>query len=296
MAVQGSGWLGASALSLAFVCAGCADPSEPYRLAESYHLERLTPMDDGPQVERGRPNAILDGLNHYFFSLPTKLILWEWHVDDHELPPESEELLTAYLDANRLSTVKVRHNQYAPGAEWQRLTSNRDVGAGYRYTLGVLGWLHYTLLPGRLFAGFPILGAGEYFNPFTNTIHVYSSDPGILLHEAAHAKDYVPHQWRGTGFVLGRAVPLVDLLQEGTATADAIHFLQCQGEFGDELDAYRTLWPAYGTYVGSYLARAAIIPAAIVGHVAGRVKASARSKEIASDVAAPLPYCKGESR
>ncbi len=287
--------LGAAAVALA--CIACADPSQPYRLAESYHLVRLTRIEDGPQIERGRPNALLDGINHFFFSLPTKLILWEWHVDDHALPPRSEELLEAYLAANLLSTVKVRHNQYAPGGEWKRLTHNRDVGAGYRYTLGVLAWLHYTLVPGRLFAGFPIFGAGEYFNPFTNTIHVYSSDPGILLHEAGHAKDYVPHRWRGTTFVLGRAVPLVDLLQEGAASADAIHFLQCQGAYGDELDAYKTLWPAYGTYLGSYAARVAIIPGAIVGHIAGRVKAASRSNKIASDVAAaPLPHCKGEAR
>ncbi len=287
---------GALALVVALVCAGCADPKQPYRLAESYHLERLTRFDDGPQIERGRHNAALDGINHLFFSLPTKLLLWDWQVDDHALPPESEALLADYLAANRLATVKVRHNQYAPGAEWSRLTSNRDVGAGYRYTLGVLAWLHYTLLPGRLFAGFPLLGAGEYFNPFTNTIHVFSSDPAILLHEAGHAKDYVPHQWRGTGFALGRAVPLVDLVQEATASSDAIHFLQCQGAYGAELDAYTTLWPAYGTYVGSYLARVAFLPGAIAGHVAGRVKAGSRRTEIASDVAAPLPYCKGESR
>ena len=31
------------------------------------------------QVHRGRPNAFVDGLGHYLFSLPSKLILWNWH-------------------------------------------------------------------------------------------------------------------------------------------------------------------------------------------------------------------------
>ena len=40
----------------------------------------------------------------------------------------------------------------------------------------------YTIFPGRVFGG-------DRYNPFTNTINLYSDHPSIALHEAAHAKD-----------------------------------------------------------------------------------------------------------
>jgi hypothetical protein len=271
-------------LAASLICAaGCVQTGAPYWPTEPYQVERQLPIEDaGPRIEEGRPIAWLDGLNHYVFSLPTKLVLWNWQALDHRLPEESSTLLSHYSDLNGLYTVKVRHNQYDPIGEWHRLRHNRNIGAGYRYTLGLLSWTLYTIFPGRLFAGFPIIGIGDHFNPFTNTIHVYSSDPAILLHEAGHAKDYLGHRHRGTGFALPRLLPGIDLIQEETASSDAIHYLQCVDEHEREVDAYRSLYPAYSTYVASYLPGGVLVtaPVVVTGHVMGRIRAGAREDEI----------------
>lgn len=271
------------ALAALLVGSACADPSKPYWRADEYYLARLEPIADaGPQIERGRPSRVLDGLNHYVLSLPTKLLLWNWQALDHRLPEESQGLLARYLVVNGLDDVKVRHNQYAPLDEWRRLVRNENIGAGYRYTLGVLTWLQYTLFPGRVLAGLPLIGGGDHFDPYTNTIHVYSSDPTILLHEAGHAKDYVPHRWRGSGFVLPRLLPGVDLIQEASASSDAIHFLQCADEQDVELRAYRTLYPAYSSYIASYVPGGPIVllPVVVGGHVVGRARATMRRSDL----------------
>lgn len=228
----------------------------------------------------------MDAPNHYLLSLPTKLLLWNWRALDHRLPEESEAALSRYLRVNRLSSVKVRHNQYAPLGEFRALIRNRNTGAGYRYSLGLLLWLQYTLLPGRLLAGLPVVGIGDHFNPFSNTIHVYSSDATILLHEAGHAKDYAGRRARGTEMALARLVPGVDLIQEATASSDAIHFLQCAGEPALELRAYRSLWPAYSTYIASYLPGGVLVFAPVVlgGHITGRVRAHLRARELSEDL------------
>ena len=57
------------------------------------------------QIERGRPNVVIDGLGHYLFSLPSKLILWNWQVDNHDIPEDVEQHLAAYLQANGLHNV-----------------------------------------------------------------------------------------------------------------------------------------------------------------------------------------------
>lgn len=252
-----------------------------YRLPTEAALARQQPIEgSGPQVERGRPNAFMDGLNHYVLSLPTKLLLWDWQVLDHRLPDGSEALLRRYLALNDMASVKVRHNQYAPGPELGRLVRNREVAAGYRYTLGVLAWLRYTLLPDRLLAGLPLIGGGDHFNPYSNTVNVYSSDAGVLLHEAGHSKDYVKARWKGTYMGLLRLVPFVDLWHEAVATDDAVRFLKCSRERAAELDAYKVLFPAYATYVSGYLFLEATAPLVVGGHVAGRIQAGRRGRAL----------------
>jgi hypothetical protein len=138
------------------------------------------------------------------------------------------------------------------------------------------------MFPGRVLAGLPLIGLGDHFNPFTNTINVYSSDPTILLHEGGHAKDFIGHTHRGSAFVVPRLIPGVDLIQEAWASADAIHFLQCLGDRQVELRAYRTLYPAYSTYVAGYVPGGPLVslPVIAAGHAVGRISATMRRSEI----------------
>src|SRR5262249_9211598 len=136
------------------LAAGCA--TTPYRFDLHRDTDLTLPLQEGePQIERGKPNAWIDGFGHYFFSLPSKLLLLNWKVDNHDSALEVEQSLQEYLRANGLHNVKVRLNQYAPGGEWRRLFQNREMPAGWRYSLGLLSVVFYTILPERLFAGFP---------------------------------------------------------------------------------------------------------------------------------------------
>jgi len=268
------------------LCAACATAPETYERTEAYYVQtQMSFGENVEQIEVGRPVPLLDGLNHYVLSLPVKLLLLNWHVLDHELAPEDRALLEYYFELNQLTSVKVRHNQYAPVDELRRLIANREVGAPYRYTLGLVSWLQYTLIPDRLFAGVPVIGGGDHFNPFSNTIHVYSSDLAILLHEAGHAKDYVRHESKGTGFVLPRLLPGIDLLQEAAASSDAIRFLYCIREGEREVAAYRSLIPAYSTYIAGYFqgGLAATLPVVAGGHVSAWFQARERAAALASD-------------
>lgn len=228
------------------------------------------------QISRGRPIGWLDALGHYVFSLPSKLILWNRDVDRHSVSPETEAVLREYLADNGLQGVKVRLNEYSPGGEWRRLVKNDSVHWSFRYTVGVLGWLRYTLLPGRLFGG-------DHYNPFTNTVNIYSDDPAILLHEGGHAKDFARRERKGTYAVVG-AIPFVPLFREARATGDAIGYLAEKERRAEQREAYEVTYPAYGTYVSgsigaffplSYLESLGVaLAGAIPGHIAGRIAAS----------------------
>ena len=127
---------------------------------------------------------------------------------------------------------------------------------GWRFTLGLLSVTFYTIFPERLFAGFPFIGGGDHYNPYTNTISLYSDRRPIALHEGGHAKDFAlrsGRHWKGL-YAGSRSIPVAGLLvalwQEAVATNDALGFDVAHGDGADLRRAYRSLYPAYGTYLG----------------------------------------------
>ena len=181
---------------------GCrALPPLAIDATQLYDSPRL--IDDQPQIQRGEPRKVIDTVG-WIWGIPSKLLLWDRRVDSHHISAETEVAIADYLEYNQLSSVRVRLNQYRPGEDWRRLTRNQSVGAGWRYTFGALSVLGETLIPGRVFGG-------DHFNPFTNTVHIYSDVPAIALHEGAHAKDFARRRWKGT-YAAVYMLPIVPLV------------------------------------------------------------------------------------
>jgi hypothetical protein len=233
------------------------------------------------QVQRGAPVPPVDFLGNVF-ALPMKLLLWSWQYDQHYVSPESEAQLTTYLDARTLPAFEdtvYRLNQYRPGQDLARLVHNRHAAWPYRLLLGLPTTLIFeVLLPGRLFPW------GDYYNPWTNTVHLYSDHAGIALHEAGHAHDFAGRRHKGTYAAL-RLIPFVDLLQEYRASKEALTYLERETPgTADEAAAYKILHPAFGSYVGSYFfAPVGTVAGVIAGHVSGRTKAA----QVQSHTSAP---------
>lgn len=226
----------------------------------SSKLSRLTT----PQIERGRPNKVIDSFG-WVWGIPAKLILFDRRVENHRISQNTEAQLAAYLQTNELHSVKVRLNQYHPGDDWRRLVANDSVGPGWRYTLGTLSVAGETLFPGRLFGG-------DHYNPYTNTIHVYSDAAAIAVHEGGHAKDFARRKWKGT-WAAAYLIPGVALIHEARATEDALTYFQTFGDAAAQREAYNLLYPAYGSYVGGAFGDPSgigYLAAVLAGHAMGR--------------------------
>ena len=268
-------------LALFIFWTGCA--TVPYRQGVSFEDPRLP---EAPQFEsqivRGRPNRILDNADWVWpGSWLGKLVLWDRRVDNHRIGEETEEMMHRYLAHNELDHVKVRLNMYAPGDEFRRTVRNRSVGAGWRYTVGMLVWVRYTVLPGRIFGG-------DHYNPYSNTIHLYSDIPAIAVHEGGHAKDFADRRWKGT-YAFAYAIPFVNLYHEALASNDALGYLIAEESPEAVAEGYRIMHPAYGTYAGGNAGL--LIPeyalpvyagAVIAGHATGRLT----GRRIASEMKA----------
>jgi len=258
------------AVLLALAASGCA--TVPYRYGHDIETENIPELQPGePQFVRGRPNAVIDALG-WILGIPAKIILLDRRMDNHQISEATEDALREYLHSNDLHRVKVRVNQYAPGGEWSRLFRNKSVGAGWRYTIGLISTLFYTILPGRLFGG-------DNYNPYTNTINLYSDHPAVAVHEGGHAKDFAPRKWKGTyGFAY--MLPFVALYAEARASNDAMSYLHAQPEALGEEEGYEILYPAYATYIGGETMQMVgaypviYVAAVIPGHIIGKWKAA----------------------
>ena len=221
-----------------------------------------------PQIERGKKRPVVDTVG-WVIGIPRKVLLWNSKVDNHAISPYTEQQVANYLIDNNMNQTKVRLNQYDPIDDWQRLTNNHKVGAGYRYTFGVLHTLGDTFLPGR------ILG-GDSYNPYSDTVHVYSDLPAMATVETARAKDIRSRVHPGT-YAFVNSIPGLNLWNETNATQDVLNYTHATGTLADQKEAYQILYPRYGMKTGnavssyvptSSLGAAFEVLGAVTGHVA----------------------------
>lgn len=256
------------AACLWIMSSGCA-PLRPKAItADRYYLSEQL-IDEQPQIQRGKPRKVIDTTG-WVLGIPNKILLWNRRIDNHNIGLRTESVMAEYLAVNGLETTRVRLNQYNPSEDWRRLVKNKRVGAAWRYTLGTAFTLYETVLPGRVFGG-------DHYNPFTDTIHLYSDVPAIALHEASHAKDFARREYKGT-YAAVYCLPGIPLWHESIASADSLAYSQMYLVNEEQKEAYNVLYPAYGTYVGS--AMGPIVPkyaspvyygSVVTGHVWGRM-------------------------
>jgi hypothetical protein len=218
-----------------------------------------------PQFERGRPQRVLDSVG-WVFGIPKKIILWDRRAENHRVSAETEHRLAEYMDANGLVSTKVRINEYDPLGEWRRLSANKDVGAGWRYTVGAFDTLGYTLFPGRLFGE-------DRYNPYTDSVYIYSDISCLAEEQASYAKLVHARPHPGTYAALA-SLPILQLWPEKQSKRDVLDYTLASGTTAQHAEATHILYAEYGAEIGgqaSVLLGAGIpltLAGAGIGHVA----------------------------
>ncbi|TWT47699.1 hypothetical protein [Botrimarina hoheduenensis] len=223
-------------------------------------------------VEHGEPMPVIDGVG-WVLGIPKKLVLWDRRVDNHQISSETVDEAADFLANKEVDGVMIRVNQYDPFGEWKRLGENERVGLGWRATFGTVYTLGYSVLPGRLFGG-------DWYNPFTNTVHVYSDVPALALEQAAQAAD--TRERTHPGFYSAvRVLPFVGLVHETRSKQAVYNYVDETGTPAERAEARRVLQPQLGTEVGGQAA--ILVPqgdallqlgGAAIGHAVGRYQAA----------------------
>lgn len=280
-------WIGLGCLLTGVGCAAAV----PYRYGHFHSDESAdTPTElAGAEVEFGKPNPTLDRIARVV-GLPARIIGLNKKINNHEVSLDTLAALRTYLDANDLADVSIYVNCYDPKQQWRRLKNNQRIGAGWRYSLGTLSMIGYTLLPGRVFGG-------DQYNPYTNSLSINSDVPAIALYEAAYAKDVHGHKLPGTYAVLS-GLPGIAIVRRGHEVGDVLGYAQARHDWETERQAYHVLYPQMGAETASIAGP--VMPVwwampilgvggAAAGHVTGRMVAAHRASQIGAALEPEVP-------
>jgi hypothetical protein len=256
---------------------GCA--RSPYRYGGNLRTQDDVALQAGEsQIERGRKAPVIDTVG-WVFGIPAKILMFNSRIDNHDVSPETEEKLQEYLANNDLDRVKVRVNEYDPLGEWKRLGGNKSVGWPARYTLGTLSCVGYTILPGRVFGG-------DHYNPYTNSISIYSDVPSVALYQGAHAKDFAQREYKGW-YSVAYDLPFLNLWPNSIAANDTMDYLHETSATPEVKEGYRTVAPAFALNATSGLGSVGnvpvVLPAVLGGHLVGQVEAASYKEPIAPE-------------
>ncbi|HEY4311576.1 MAG TPA: hypothetical protein VGN12_19170 [Pirellulales bacterium] len=252
--------------------AGCA--TAPYTYGHFHDGMADEQQNETASVEYGKPNKTLDTIGK-IVGFPAKILPMNSKINDHEITPATEKKLQEYLARNDLTDIAVYINHYDPNGQWRRLRDNKRIGAGWRYSLGAVSVIGYTVFPGRIFGG-------DRYNPFTNSLYLNSDVPALVLREAAYGKDVHSHKMPGT-YAAIQEMPFLGLWSDTRAVKDVVGYARAQGDWETEKEAYHVLFPQMGaesTSVGGVFVSSLWwggpvlgIGGAAIGHVAGRTVA-----------------------
>jgi hypothetical protein len=252
---------------VALLCgSGCA--STPYQFGRFHPREPNGAALQPVVVERGKPHKTLDRIG-WVVGIPGRILTLNRKTNNHHVTPETIDKLQVYLEQNDITDVYVAVNDYDPKGQWRRLCENDRIAPFWRYSVGTISWLGYTMFPIRVFGG-------DEYNPFTNTLNLTSDVPALVLAEAAYAKDIHSRPHPGA-YATINDLPLLSMWRHTLATSDVLGYARVQNDWETEREAYHVLYPHIGSttfgpgahfvpIAGPFLAAGG----ALVGHATGR--------------------------
>ncbi len=172
-------------------------------------------------------------------SVPRKLLYWDRNFG-RGLDAQRTRALLSMLEHQPLRGVLVRVNHNAPLDDLTRLFSDARVARRNNLAARVLLGAPLTV-SAALWSEFT---RSDYYNPFTQTVVVYSNIDAVVAHELGHHQDYQRFS-SDLLYTLARPIIPVTLYQEVRASLNAKRYLHP----AENYQFYRYLIPAFFTYL-----------------------------------------------
>ena len=214
-----------------------------------------------------------------------------WNKALEPLSPTTIKIMNDYLEDNELEALNIEFQIETPKNDWDRLEANAAINPLIKYSLGSLDWLSNAITK-------PSFWGRNYYDPYTNTMHINSNNNLEIMAEMSYAKIIQRQSYPGL-YALGSKLPFISFWAQKQKTNEMIAYAKLKQDWELEKATIRKMYPGMlngsskdigrvaGIFFGPFYLRPAIsVGGVLVGYTIAEWEISQRENEI-TNVAYP---------
>ncbi|RLS23507.1 MAG: hypothetical protein DWH70_09630 [Planctomycetota bacterium] len=208
-----------------------------------------------------------------------------WNKATEPLSPTTIRIMNDYLEDNELEALNIEFQTENPKNDWDRLEANSSINPLLKYSLGSLDWLSNAITK-------PSVWGRNYYDPYTNTMHINSNNPIEIIAEMSYAKIIQRQNYPGL-YALGSKLPFISFWAQKQKTNEMIAYAKSKQDWELEKATIRKMYPGMlngsskdigrvaGLFFGPFYLRPAIsVGGVLVGYTIAEWEISKRENEI----------------
>lgn len=203
-----------------------------------------------------------------------------WNKATEPLSPTTIRIINDYLEDNELEALNIEFQTESPKEDWHRLEANAAINPLLKYSLGPAYWLGNAMIK-------PSVWGKNYYDPYSNTLHINSNNPIEIIAEMSYAKIIQRQSYPGL-YALGSKLPLIAIWAQKQKTNEMIAYAKSKQDWELEKATYRKMYPSMlngssivGMFFGPFYLRPAIsVGGVLAGYTVAEWEIAQRESEI----------------
>jgi len=190
-----------------------------------------------------------------------------------------------YLEDNDLKVLNIEFQTESPKEDWNRLEANTSINPLLKYSLGSFDWLSNAIIK-------PSFWGRNYYDPYTNTMHINSNNNLEIMAEMSYAKLIQRQSYPGL-YALSSKLPFISIFAQKQKTNEMIAYAKSKQDWELEKATIRKMYPGMlngsskdigrvaGIFFGPFYLRPAIsVGGVLIGYTVAEWEISQRENEI----------------
>lgn len=208
-----------------------------------------------------------------------------WNKARDPLTRKTIRIMNDYLENNELEALNIEFQTETPKNDWDRLQANQSINPLIKYSLGSAYWLSYAIIK-------PSVWGKNYYDPYTNTLHINSNNDLEIMAEMSYAKIIQRQNYPGL-YALGSKLPFISFWAQKQKTNEMLAYAKLKQDWELEKATIRKMYPGMlngstndvarvaGLFFGPFYLRPAIsVGGVLVGYTLAEWEISQRENEI----------------
>jgi len=208
-----------------------------------------------------------------------------WNKARNPLTRTTIRIMNDYLEGNELEALHIEFQTETPKNDWDRLQANQSINPLIKYSLGSAYWLSYAIIK-------PSVWGKNYYDPYTNTLHINSNNDLEIMAEMSYAK-IIKRQNHPGLYALGSKLPFISIWAQKQKTDEMLAYAKLKQDWELEKATIRKMYPGMlngssndiarvaGLFLGPlYLKPAINVGGVLIGYTIAEWEISQRENEI----------------